>query len=144
MPASQCQVDFYVLQDLQKSVQHLGCQLAMMAWQQGMYSLLLLPDANQARQMDELMWSLPQGRFLPHELISQAGTAPVSIGTLADLDNARVEVVINLDSQAVPRPERFRRLLELVPARDAERQASRVKFRAYKDLGLEPNSHTMS
>jgi DNA polymerase IIIc chi subunit len=35
-------------------------------------------------------------------------------------------------------------LLELVPANDAQRQASRVKFREYRSRGLEPASHPIN
>ncbi|HKX54466.1 MAG TPA: DNA polymerase III subunit chi [Xanthomonadales bacterium] len=143
MASSSCQVDFYVLEDPRKSVDQLACQLAMMAWQQGFRSLVVLPDLDKAQQLDELMWSLPQGRFLPHQGSDAASPAPVSIGSLADLDGTQAEVVINLGLATVPQPERFRRLLELVPAGEAERQASRVKFRAYREAGLNPQSHTM-
>jgi len=136
-------VDFYVLQDQSKSIHQLACQLAMMAWEQGMHSLVLLPDQQQLEQLDELMWSFPRERFLPHQSAGQPGDAPVVLGTLADLEQSRAEVIINLDTKVIPRPERFRRLLELVPANDADRQASRLKFRSYKALGLEPISHTM-
>lgn len=138
-----CQVDFYVVQDERKSVEQLACQLAMMAWEQGMSSMLLLPDPQQAEQLDQLMWSVPHGRFLPHQLCNQTTQAPVTIGTAADLNNSSAEVIINISTELVPSPQRFRRLLELVPARDAERKASRVKFRAYRELGLKPQSHAM-
>lgn len=143
MASNSCQVDFYVMEDPRKSVDQLACQLAMMAWEQGLRSLVVVPDASQARQLDELMWSLPQGRFLPHQGSDEASHAPISIGHMADLDATRAEVIINLDLAAVPQPERFRRLLELVPAREADRQASRVKFRAYRESGLNPQSHAM-
>ena len=143
MASETCQVDFYVMQDESRSVQQLVCQLAMMAWQQGMQSMVLLPDDKQLQQLDELMWSLPPDRFLPHQPVAQPGDAPVVLGLPADLDHCQAQVIINLDTQAIARPERFRRLLELVPASDADRQASRLKFRAYKALGLDPVSHTM-
>jgi len=142
--ASPCQVDFYVLQEPRKSVEQLACQLAMMAWEQGMSSMLLVADSRQARQVDELMWSIPNGRFLPHQLCVDGLPAPVTIGSLSDLEGTAVEVVINLDTRAVPEPQRFRRLLELVPARDSDRQASRSKFRAYREAGLQPVSHNMN
>lgn len=143
MASNRCQVDFYVLEDPAKSVQQLACQLAMMAWEQGLRSLLVMPDREQAQQLDELMWIHPQGRFLPHQAEGAEGSVPVSIGILDDLDRTPAEVIINLGLAAVPRPERFRRLLELVPAREAERQASRSKFRAYREQGLDPQSHSM-
>jgi DNA polymerase-3 subunit chi len=138
-----CQVDFYVLEDPHKSVDQLACQLAMMAWEQGLRSLVVMPDCKQVQQMDELMWLHPQGRFLPHQCCGEASQAPVSIGILNDLEQTQADVVINLDLAAVPQPERFRRVLELVPAREAERQASRLKFRAYREAGLNPKSHAM-
>jgi len=141
--SSSCQVDFYVLEDPRKSVDQLACQLAMMAWEQGLSSLVVVPDSDHAKKLDELMWSWPQGRFLPHQVSGQTCQAPVSIGSLADLGHTQAEVVINLDLLPVPQPERFRRLLELVPAREADRQASRVKFRAYRESGLNPQSHAM-
>ncbi len=143
MASETCQVDFYVMQDQSKSVQQLVCQLAMMAWEQGMQSMVLLPDDQQLEQLDQLMWSFPRDRFLPHQSARQPGDAPVVLGLPADLDNCQAQVIINLDTGVIPRPERFRRLLELVPASDADRHASRLKFRAYKALGLDPLSHTM-
>lgn len=143
MNSSSCQVDFYVMEDPRKSVDQLACQLAMMAWEQGLRSLVVVPDSSQIQPLDDLMWSLPQERFLPHQAGVGASQAPVSIGSMADLDQAQADVIINLDLAAVPNPHRFRRLLELVPAREAERQASRDKFRAYRELGLDPKSHAM-
>ena len=147
-----CQVDFYVLQDPRKSASHLACQLALMAWEQGLRSLLLVADAQhgaqQAAELDELMWSVPSGRFLPHQVCSEVSrarsAAPIAIGNRDDLAHSPVEVVINLHTEAVPGPGRFRRLLELVPAREADRQASRDKFRAYREAGLAPVSHNMN
>ena len=141
---SSCQVDFYVLQDDKKSVEQLACHLAMMAWEQGMRSLVVANSREQAAEMDQLMWSLPNGRFLPHQCGQFEGSAPVTIGTSQDLESAQTEVIINLDTQAVTRPERFKRLLELVPARDADRKASRIKFKAYREIGLDPVSHNMN
>jgi DNA polymerase-3 subunit chi len=125
------------------SVEQLACQLAMMVWEQGLRSLVVVPGRSQARRLDELMWSLPEGRFLPHQGSGEASQAQVSIGSLADLEGTQAEVVINLGLTTVPQPQRFRRLLELVPAGEAERQASRNKFRAYREAGLNPQSHTM-
>lgn len=88
MNSGPCQIDFYVLQDPRKSVEHLACQLAMMAWEQGLRSLLVVPDAEQAGKLDELMWSVPGGRFLPHQVCSENGNAtngaPISIGGIKD------------------------------------------------------------
>jgi DNA polymerase-3 subunit chi len=90
------------------------------------------------------MWQYPEGRFLPHSVAGgeDSGKAPVQIGTLSDLNPT--DVVINLCLEAVPQPERFRRLLEIVPYADSERQASRVKYRTYRNLGITPQTHEIN
>ena len=138
-----CQVDFYVLKDESQSAELLACRLALMAWQQGNRIMVLVENVTQAERLDALMWEHPQGRFLPHATSLQAGPAPVIIGTMTDLADDAGEVIINLTPDAVPQPQRFNRLLELVPANDAQREASRGKFREYRTLGLKPESHTL-
>ena len=53
------------------------------------------------------------------------------------------DVVINLCIQPIPEPQRFNRLLEIVPQKPEDRQASRQKFRAYRQLGIEPATHNI-
>lgn len=143
MPGA-CQVDFYVLHDEAASAEFLACRLAMMAWEKGNRIMVLAESAADAERLDALMWEHPQGRFLPHVNMQQPGSAPVRIGTLAQLVDDAGEVLINLTSHPVPRPERFHRLLEFVPANDTQRKVSRDKFRVYRKLGLEPESHDIN
>jgi DNA polymerase-3 subunit chi len=119
--ADPCQVDFYVLADPSLSAGQLACRLCMMAWEQGHRVAVLAGNEQDADDLDELMWDFPPGRFLPH--------APGG------------DVVINLGGAAIPQPERFRRLLEIVPADARQKQASREKFRQYREWGLSPGSH---
>ena len=65
-----------------------------------------------------------------------------NIGTLSSLYPA--DVVINLCDKAVPQPERFSRVLEIVPYADDERQASRVKYKIYRNQGLDPQTHEIN
>ena len=65
--------------------------------------------------------------------------APVNIGTLSSLNPT--DVVINLCTEAVPQPERFSRVLEIVPFAENDRQASRVKYKNYVNQGLKPQTH---
>jgi DNA polymerase-3 subunit chi len=139
-----CQVDFYVLEDESLSPELLVCRLALMAWEQGNRIIVLVENEAQAKQLDNLMWENPPGRFLPHGVMPQPGFAPVRIVAAHELKKDAAEVVINLTREAVSSPERFQRLLELVPYNDAQRQASREKFRAYRNRGLKPESHTIN
>ena len=139
--AAGCQVDFYVLSGETPSPEQLACRLAMMAWEQGHSVSVRMESGQEVSELDKLMWEFPPGRFLPHEAADSNTTAPVLIGEQKmDIPPDR-DVVINLASTVVPEPGRFRRLLEIVPPRSSDREASRVKFRQYRNEGLDPAHH---
>ena len=135
-----CQVDFYLLGAPEQDADRLACRLALMAWERGHEIEIVTGSEAEALRLDELMWSSPDGRFLPHD-VAPDGAAPVRI--LAQPPEAAADVVINLTPAPLPRPEQCRRLLEIVPHRPADREASRDKFRAYRALGLHPETHSI-
>jgi DNA polymerase-3 subunit chi len=136
-----CQVDFYLLGENSPQANHFACRLALMAWERKQKVYLLTETDVSSGQLDKLMWQYPEGRFLPHALANDqdSSKAPVHVGTHSNLKPT--DVVINLCPEAVPQPERFSRILEIVPSADSERQASRVKFISYRNLGLIPQTH---
>lgn len=139
-----CQVDFYLLGRSAPEASELACRLALMAWERKQQIFIITATESAGQQLGELMWQYPQGRFLPH---ADAGgidcaRAPVNIGPLCVLKPA--DVVINLCHEAVPEPERFSRVLEIVPFADDERDASRLKYKNYRKLGLKPRTHEIN
>lgn len=153
-----CQVDFYLLAKPGLDARRMACRLALMAWERGHQTIVLTESDTSATEIDALMWESPADRFLPHELDSDAGpenatgSAPVLISRMSRLEdnslNANLDadlnewdVVINLCAQPVQKPARFKRLLEIVPHQHDARQASREKFRYYRDQGISPRTH---
>jgi len=136
-----CQVDFYLLGSASHKADEFACKLAMMAWERKQKVFIIAANDASGEQLDELLWQLPEGRFLPHELTADPNSshAPVNIGTLSGLN--ATDVVINLCPEVVPQPERFSRVLEIVPFADGDRQSSRVKYSNYRNLGLKPQTH---
>ena len=143
MPES-CQVDFYLLGKSSLEADKLACRLALMAWERKQGVFLVTDSDTTCEQLNELMWLYPEGRFLPHTRATDqdARKSPVNIGLFSDLNPT--DVVINLSPGAVPEPERFNRILEIVPYADDERQASRLKFKAYRNQGLNPQTHEIN
>ncbi len=78
---------------------------------------------------------------MPHEP-GDEHPAPVSL--LLATPEAKADVVINLTDAPVPLPPTWNRLLEIVPHRPAEREASREKFRQYRAGGLDPKKHDIN
>ena len=139
-----CQVDFYVLARPTQSAGEVVCRLAMMAWEQGYRILVRAGSEDEAKQLDALMWDYPPGRFLPHEMGQASEDVPVSIADPEfDIPEHR-DVVINLCTDPVPDPQRYRRLCEIVPAENEHRTASRDKWRVYRDQGLDLEKHDLN
>ncbi len=139
-----CQVDFYLLGKAAPAANELACRLALMAWERKQNIFVITASESSGEQLGELMWEYPQGRFLPHagaDAIDSA-KAPVNIGTISGLKPA--DVVINLCHEAVPQPERFSRVLEIVPFANDERDASRLKYKNYRKLGIKPRTHEIN
>jgi len=136
-----CEVDFYLLGQSSPGVNHVACDLALMSAERSQRVFVITSTKEFTRQLDDLMWVYPEGRFLPHASAGDedAHKAPVVIGGLSDLNTT--DVVINLCPKAVPQPERFKRVLEIVPFADNEKKASREKFKSYRNLGLLPGTH---
>jgi len=136
-----CQVDFYVLGEGALTPEQLACRLALMAWEQGHRIVVLTETADLANKLDDLMWDYPAGRFLPHSTEAGDTRAPVIIGQSDMPIPGDSEIIINLTGSAIAEPDRFKRLLEIVPGSPAQRTASRHKFRSYREQGLDPASH---
>ena len=138
-----CHVDFYVIKNDGKSADQVACWLAIKAWQQGHRIAVRAESAEHAEQLDTLMWDFPPGRFLPHDLQGKNPSAPVVIGTKDDRFDDEREVLVNMAESAVPDAASYQRLLEIVPAQDSHRDASRQKFREYRKLGLTTETHSI-
>lgn len=115
-----------------------------MAWERKQDIFIITATESSGKQLDELMWQYPEGRFLPHTRAGagDATRAAVNIGTISGLKPT--DVVINLCQEAVPEPERFSRVLEIVPYATDERDASRLKYKNYRELGLKPRTHEIN
>jgi len=113
-------------------------------WERNQQVFVATESETTCKELDELMWRHPEGRFLPHAPAegADAGKAMVMIGALSALNKA--DVVINLCPEVIPQQERFTRILEIVPFADEDRITSREKFRAYRELGLTPRMQEIS
>jgi len=139
-----CQIDFYLLGEGSSNANSVACGLALMTWERQQTVFIISPSEASASELDELMWSEPGERFLPHALAGSQTSekAPINIGTLSSLNPA--DVVINLGPEAVPQPERFSRVLEIVPYATDERESSRVKFKTYRNQGITPRTQELN
>ena len=134
-------IDFYF--NAQDRLQ-VACRLAGKAVSQKKRMLIYAPEPELASRIDKMLWTWPAIGFVPHCALHDplAPETPVLIG---DAETPAVcELLLNLAAQCPPHFERFERLLEIVPADDAERQAGRSRYRFYLDRGYKISNHDLA
>jgi DNA polymerase III subunit chi len=139
-PSGVPRVDFYVLKGADTDRLRFACRLAEKAWLRGGRVLLLLEDPTELATLDELLWTFSDRSFVPHEVAQ--GVEPVESPVV--LATSRVpgpDILVNLASGVPQDLAGFERVLEIIDADPARREAGRRRFKAYRELGLEPVSH---
>lgn len=104
-------------------------------------------NQHQAEQLDQLLWSFKPDAFLPHVIVTEtqaeAVDEAISIGWQSIPFN-QSDVLINLTQQTIPEYARFIRLLEIVPADEDAKKASRLLYTEYKNIGYPLKKHNIS
>ncbi|MBS0515406.1 MAG: DNA polymerase III subunit chi [Proteobacteria bacterium] len=120
----------------------LVCELAKRAFESGQPALILAHSADQADALDEKLWEFDEQAFLPHQLAGDDDDAitPVLIVAPGSETPDRA-LVINLREECAP--GLFERVLEVVPAEEAQRAGSRERWKTYKAAGFELAKHDM-
>ncbi|HWM67389.1 MAG TPA: DNA polymerase III subunit chi [Steroidobacteraceae bacterium] len=139
-------VDFYVLEESSAAARlKLACRLAEKAYLAEQVALVWHTDAQELKAFDDLLWTFMEGSFVPHEMLSPGASvaeSPVilSAGTAPPVT---VDIIINLAPEVPACLSQTRRVAEIIDGDDARRRAGRARFKAYRDLGIQPASHNI-
>jgi len=118
-------------------------RLAQAAWQKRLRFLILCRDRDEARAVDELLWTFEEQAFLPHELVEGAHPEDPEariVITTAEHDPIGATILFQLTPASEAFARRFETVIDLVDHRDPERlAASRQRFRAWRDAGSSPD-----
>jgi len=130
-------IDFYILPDasLEARWRFTG-RLADKAWHLGHSVLVLVDDLEQARQLDQQLWALPEESFLPHRCLEDTSQPPTQV----EISHSRrlgehKDLLINLSEHAPEQLARFRRLAEVVVQQPELLSSSRKRFKHYQTQG---------
>jgi DNA polymerase-3 subunit chi len=145
--AAATKVDFYVLGAADARARLVtACRLAEKACDQGLRVAVRVASPAEAADLDDLMWTFSDRSFVPHgtwpaEPAFAAATA-VLIGT-GTLPDSHRDVLVNLADEAPANPAQYARVCEIVTADEDARRRARLRFRSYRDAGLEPATHNL-
>ncbi len=144
--AWQGRVDFYILEGPSAAARlKLACKLAEKAYLSSQSVLVWHTDPAELKVFDEMLWTFNDGSFVPHEALTATPTpedAPIMLS--AGLPpSANVDIIINLAPGLPPCLAQTRRVAEIIDGDDARRRAGRARFKAYRELGVQPASHNI-
>jgi DNA polymerase-3 subunit chi len=139
------QVDFYISDsDFGDARLRLACKIADEATDLGKQVFIHSTSGDEARQLDELLWTFSQGSFIPHRIVhgelDHPPLEPVLIGVNQTPSPGRWDVLINLAPEVPEFFSRYERVAEVVDANAARREQSRERYRFYRDRGYPLNT----
>jgi DNA polymerase-3 subunit chi len=137
-------VDFYVIEERAGPARlRLACRLAEKAYLAGQRALIWHTERAELQALDELLWTFADGSFVPHDWLTsdEAPEAPVLLSA-GSMPAAEFDFVVNLAPDPPPFLHLARRIAEIVDGDEARRASARARFKSYRELGIEPATHT--
>ncbi|MDO9010874.1 MAG: DNA polymerase III subunit chi [Gallionella sp.] len=115
-----------------------ACQLSHKAMQNGLHTIVSLPDAASCDALDRLLWHYPDTAFIPHcrSDAEQAAQTPVVLSH----DNDKFphhDLLISLHDECMSFFSRFDRVIEIVGTSEEESRLGRERYTFYRDRGYE-------
>jgi DNA polymerase-3 subunit chi len=137
-------VDFYVLEGSDaRERSKFACRVIDKAFQAEQRVLVCFDSAADLTAFDDLLWTFAQDSFVPHEPLTAESDweeTPVLLATTQS-HAAAADVIVNLGSILPPDLARTASVIEIIDADAARRQAGRVRFKQYREQGVEPQTH---
>lgn len=131
-----------------------ACRLLRKAYRVGARVVVTGPP-HRLQQLDKLLWTFEPLEFVPHVMVepgpvSDAGVQSQRLNTpiwlmeqLTD-DVPAQAVVLNVGEEPPEGVERFARLIDIVPAAEAQRDAGRRRWKHYLAAGHSPEKHLVA
>jgi DNA polymerase-3 subunit chi len=145
-PRAAPRVDFYIVPASGPGERlRVACRIAEKAYHSDLRVVLVAPDEDERRSLDELLWTFAEGSFVPHERSDRGldtSEVPVVLSDGAE-PPGRIDVIINLGESIPAFLERTGRIAEVVDGDERRRSAGRARFRIYRERGLEPATHNL-
>jgi DNA polymerase III subunit chi len=137
-------VDFYVLEgsDTRERLKF-ACRVVDKAFQAEQRVLVCLESATELATFDDLLWSFAQDSFVPHEPLTAESDweeTPVLL-SVQQPPAASADVIVNLATTLPPDLANTPSVIEIIDADATRRQAGRVRYKQYRDQGVEPQTH---
>lgn len=141
----QTRVDFYLLASNQPDAHWLlACRLIEKAYNKGHKIYVFCTHQQEAELIDELLWSFKDDSFIPHNLQGEGPEPPPPVQIGYDKEPRGFnDILFNLSPRIPAFYTRFKRVIEIVPNMDAEKEQSRAHYKEYRAQGCELYTHNI-
>ena len=133
-------IDFYQISGDEHAF---ACRLIDMVYRKGHQIYVHTSAEEQAKTLNEQLWTFKEDSFVPHSLHSEAMDVPIKIGFDHEPEEHQ-DVLINLSGQIPHFFSRFDRVAEIVPVDQNSRKSARENYAYYKERGYVLNYHEIS
>ena len=136
-------IGFYIIENEDPASRlRLALRLTEKAHQRGHRIYLNAQSEEEARSLDEQLWTFRAASFLPHALVTESPAEQICIGWGQEPEG-HDDLLINLQPAVPAFVGRFQRVAELVNREPARLQALRASWRHYKDRGYAVEEHRL-
>jgi len=136
--------DFYVLAGSNpRDRWKFACQQVEQAFLAEERVLVWFDNADDVAKFDDLLWTFADRSFVPHEPVSAESDwdeTPVLLSA-GPLPPSPPQLIVNLSDQLPADAASAARIVEIIDDDAARKQAGRERFRQYRALGIEPETH---
>ena len=141
-------VEFHILSETGDVARlRYACRLVEQAYEQGQRCYVYADSNDQAKRMDDTLWTFRDQAFIPHEILSQDSPShPRIVAIIGNSPVAPTEfqsLLINI-SESIPETfGSFTRVCEVVDADPQHKQLARERYRQYRDKGCQLDTKTL-
>ena len=136
--------EFFILEGSdQRARWRFACQEIEKAFSAEERVLVWFDSDAELAAFDELLWTFADRSFVPHEPLGPESSweeTPVLLSA-ARVPASAPQLIVNLATGLPEGLEQAVRIIEIIDADPARRQAGRARFKQYRERGMEPVTH---
>ena len=141
---SNSRIDFYLLKTTTYDLElAFICRLIEKAYSKGFCVFVLAADKEEAKIIDNKLWTFRPDSFIPHTVINENNRKnniehPVIIGDRIT-NVVKGSVLISMNSNLMPESTLFSRVCHIIPNDEQYKENARYLYKQYRTQGVKPN-----
>jgi DNA polymerase III subunit chi len=138
-------VDFYILKSVDpKQRWAYACRLTEKAYLKDLSIVILNDSLADAQALDDMLWTFNERSFVPHKVSVDERSfdprTPVHL-ILESTPAPAADLLVNLAQRLPSQMQQYPRIAEIVDADEERRRLGRERFKAYRDLKINLETH---